>query len=183
MTQHPESAALTGNGRVLWLTGLSGTGKSTLARILDARLRDDGALPVLLDGDELRAAIGDGTAGYDRDGRRRNAWRIARLAALFGNQGHLVIVATMSLFHEIHAWNRFHQPGYLEILLEADLATLAGRDPKGLYRRHAAGDERHVGGLDLAVELPEKPDLRLVTDSGASPADLAERVLAALGRG
>jgi adenylylsulfate kinase-like enzyme len=76
------------------------------------------------------------------------------------------VVATMSLFHEIHAWNRQHLPAYYEVFLEADTRVRMERDPKGMYARATAGRETHVGGLDLAVELPHDPHLTVVNNGG-----------------
>ena len=101
-------------GRVFWITGLSGAGKSTLARALQARLPQS----ILLDGDELRAVLGATASGFDRQSRLELARTYARLCGLLAGQGHTVIMATISLFHEIHAWNRENLPGYREIFLD-----------------------------------------------------------------
>ncbi|VVJ16416.1 Adenylylsulfate kinase (EC [Amycolatopsis camponoti] len=139
---------------VVWLTGLSGAGKSTVAELLDARLRADGIVPVRLDGDEMRAML-PFRPGYTRADRLRLARFYARLAAGFAARGHLVICATISLFHEVHAWNRAHVPGYFEVWLRVpvpELRTRAGR--AALYR---GADE--VVGAGIEPELPRWPDL------------------------
>ena len=91
----------TTDGRVIWITGLSGAGKSTIARAAVTQLRALGELPVLIDGDQIREAIADPNTGHDIASRLANAYRISRFAKLFAEQGHTVIVATMSIFHEI----------------------------------------------------------------------------------
>lgn len=140
-------------GRVLWITGLSGAGKTTLARALQQAL--PGAL--LLDGDELREVLGADGQGFDAQSRRHLALTYARLAGLLARQGATVIVATISLFHELHAWNRAHLPGYVEIFLDVPEAVRRARDPKGLY----AANARNMAGSEVPAELPLEPHLRL----------------------
>lgn len=167
-------------GAVIWITGLSGVGKSSTAEALIRRLRAGHENAILIDGDAVRDIVRDPAAGHDRDGRLANAYRISRLCAFLAGQNQTVVAATMSLFHCIHDWNRRHLPGYFEVLLEAPLEVLRQRDPKGLYRRFDADRERHVGGLDLDVEFPVRPDL--VLDNAADSADrepLAAAILAA----
>lgn len=140
-------------GRVFWITGLSGAGKTTLARALQRAL--PGSL--LLDGDELREALGSENRGFDVESRRRLAMSYARLAALLARQGATVIVATISLFHELHAWNRANLPGYAEIFLDVPEEVRRRRDPKGLY----AANVRYMAGNSVKAELPLNPHLRL----------------------
>ena len=165
-------------GRVIWITGLSGTGKTTLARAVAAELRSDGRSVILLDGDELRAAIG-GKTGHSEPERRELAERYSRLCRLFSSQGIHVICATMSLFHSVHEWNRINLPGYVEVYLKVEIQTLIARDPKGLYRRALSGEVSNVAGIDQLFEAPVAPDLVLENDvdlPDLSP--LAARVLA-----
>jgi len=160
---------------VVWITGLSGAGKTTIAGAVAERLRAAGRAAVLIDGDELRAAVGDPAVGHDRASRLVNAHRIRRFAALLERQGVTVVVATMSLFHEVHRRNRAEFGGYLEVLVRAAPDTLRARDPKGIYERSKDGSEPNVGGVDLTVEMPEAPDL--VLDNG-TPADIETNVAA-----
>ena len=139
-------------GRVFWITGLSGAGKTTLAKALQQAL--PGSL--LLDGDELREALGAGSRGFDVEGRRQLAKSYARLAGLLARQGATVIVATISLFHELHAWNRANLPGYVEVFLDVPEEVRRERDPKGLY----AANVRHMAGAEVRAELPLAPHLR-----------------------
>lgn len=142
------------NGGVVWLTGLSGTGKTAVAELLDRRLRTDGVTPVLLDGDRLRAIV-PGKFGYTPEDRRALAWWYARLAAEFAGRGHLVVVATISLFHEVHAWSRANVANYLEVWLRVPVAELRTRPGRAhLYDRGA-----DVVGVDVAPEYPLRPDL------------------------
>lgn len=140
-------------GRVFWITGLSGAGKTTLARALQKAL--PGSL--LLDGDELREALGSESRGFDAASRLQLAQSYARLAGLLARQGATVIVATISLFHELHAWNRANLPGYVEIFLDVPEEVRRRRDPKGLY----AANVRHMAGNEVKAELPLDPHLRI----------------------
>ena len=166
------------NGRVIWITGLSGAGKSTVARATAEQLRQIGTTPVLIDGDEIREAIRDPHTGHDPASRLANAYRISRLAELMAEQGHTVIIATMSLFHEIHAWNRKHLPNYFEVWIEVDLLTLQTRDPHGLYSQAVNGVTHNVAGIDLTYERPENPDLILVNKPPFhNPESLSSQIL------
>jgi adenylylsulfate kinase len=152
-------------GQVIWITGLAGVGKTTLAGRVVQRLRAHGAAAVLLDGDDVREAVQDPAVGYDLASRLTNAYRICRLARLLARQDMRVVVATMSLFHEIHVWNRENLPGYLEVYVRVDFAILRARDPRGFYSRAADATEAKVVGLDLRAEEPLAPHL-VVENSG-----------------
>jgi adenylylsulfate kinase-like enzyme len=167
--------------RVIWITGLSGAGKSTIARKMQELLRAAGADAVVLDGDDVRRAVDDPHCGHDRASRLTNAYRVCRLAKVIGEQGVPVIVATMSLFHEIHDWNAANLPGYFEVFLRVPVGILRERDPKGLYQRADHGAERDVGGVDLEIEEPRRPDL--VVDNSEALADatpVARRIIEAV---
>lgn len=144
-------------GRVIWITGLSGAGKTTLAKALLPHL--PGA--VLLDGDALREVFGAQNTAFDASGRKKLALTYARMAGLLARQGLTVIVATISLFHEVHAWNRDNLPGYMEIFLDVPDEERRRRDPKGLYAAEQTGEVRHMAGGETKVELPLRPHLQL----------------------
>jgi adenylylsulfate kinase-like enzyme len=160
--------------RAIWLTGLSSTGKSSVARALTALLLERGVAPVLLDGDELRAALPWPT-GYEREQRLDLARFYGRLARTFAQQGHVVICSTVSLFHEVQDWNREHIPGYFEVWLRAPAAELERRDGgKQVY----AGARGAVVGHDVAPEFPRSPDLILDNHGATTPFTAARRILA-----
>jgi len=108
------------SGRVFWITGLSGAGKTTVGRQLWARLRAAGRPVIFLDGDALRVAIAE-DLGYSEGNRRRSAMRNARLCRLLAEQGTDVVCATISLFHEVQRWNRANIRGYREIYLRVPI--------------------------------------------------------------
>jgi adenylylsulfate kinase-like enzyme len=142
-------------GGVIWVTGLAEAGKSTVARELVSQLWKRGQQPIMLDGNEVREAL-DMTSSYDREGRIRAAMTYARLGRMLARKGHLVVIATISLFHDVQEWNRRNQPGYVEVLLEVPLKELKRRDTKGLYSRY---DSRDIVGVGQVPEFPVAPDL------------------------
>lgn len=161
-------------GGVVWITGLAGAGKTTVAKLVRDRLKAD-RLPVLLDGDALRAML-PYTPGYQRADRLELARYYARLARELAKQGHLVICATVSLFHEIHAWNRRNIPHYVEVWLRVPVTELRARGCRtALY-----GGSTDVVGVDTAAEFPANADV-VVDNYGPGTAETAaDRVVAAL---
>jgi adenylylsulfate kinase len=123
---------------VIWITGLSAAGKTTLATAVTRRLREEGTPVVMLDGDELREALAV-TDTHTRDSRLVLAHKYSRLARMIARQGVTVVVGTVALFKEIHAWNRENLPGYFEVYLRVSHDELRRRDPKGIYKRFDAG--------------------------------------------
>ncbi len=174
--RHPEAEYKASAGRVFWITGLSGTGKTTLGRELWGRLRAAGRPATFLDGDALRSVIAE-DLGHSADDRRRSAMRNARLSRLLAEQGADVVCATISLFHEVHRWNRENIPGYREIYLRVPIDELRRRDSKGIYSGAQRGDVRHVVGLDVPAEVPEAPDLVLDNYGALDIATAVDRIL------
>ena len=147
------------DAKVIWITGLSGSGKSTIARKIQELLQLKGVKSIVIDGDQIRYVINDDTCGHDKKSRVKNAFRICRLAKLIADQGFIVIVATISLYHDVHKWNRDNLPGYHEVFLDVDMETLRERDPKDLYKKADFEVIDNVVGVHLDVEVPKEPDL------------------------
>ena len=167
-------------GRVIWITGLSGAGKSTVAQQVVQRLRAQGRSAILLDGDELREVFGatsHNEKNHGREGRINLALQYSRLCGVLASQGFTVVIATISLFWEVHDWNRQNLPGYFEVYLKVPLEELRRRDPKGIYRKHQAGELKHVAGLDLDVDEPSKPDYKVEFTSNQNPEEISENIL------
>lgn len=154
-------------GQVIWITGVSGAGKTTLANGLADLIASSGrARPLLLDGDDVRAVLQD--FRYDPAARRRLASIYGGLARLAAMQGLDVIVATISLFHDVHRWNRANLPNYLEVLL---------RDPpSGPAPAPEAPHGPGMPGAAPAAEWPASPDLTLAPRAAGN----AQRIVAAL---
>jgi adenylylsulfate kinase-like enzyme/phosphohistidine swiveling domain-containing protein len=177
----PEAEHEVSAGRVFWITGLSGAGKTTLGRELTSRLRAAGRPVTFLDGDALRSVIAE-NLGHSAEDRRRSAMRNARLCRLLAEQGVDVVCATISLFHEVQRWNRENIPGYREIYLRVPIDELRRRDSKGIYAGAQRGDARDVVGLDLPAEAPETPDLVLDNYGALDVATAVDRILAVCAR-
>ena len=169
-------------GRLIWITGLAGAGKTTIGRRIYAYLRRQKPNVVFLDGDELRTVLG-GSAGYSRAERLALAMTYCRLCKTLCAQGLEVVCATVSLFWECHKWNRNNFPRYFEIYVQASLETLITRDHKQLYSRALQGELRNVVGIDLEFEPPAEPDLVVRNDGSSDNIDsLVDAVCALLER-
>jgi cytidine diphosphoramidate kinase len=145
-------------GPVIWITGLSGAGKTTLCEAVRDRLRPHVGAVVMLDGDLIREAF-DGDLGYGEADRVRQIRRMQRLAKLIADQGVAVVVAALYSNAHLLAWNRANLPGYHEVYLEASLESLAGRDAKGHYAAYARGAITNLVGLDIPFTPPDRPDV------------------------
>lgn len=143
---------------VIWLCGLSGSGKTTIGRLIYNRVKPKVPNLVLLDGEDLRMAFGN-DLGHDQEGRRRNSLRIANLCQLLDRQYIHVICCAMTIAPEAQATNREHIKEYYEVLLDVSIDVLEARDPKGVYRRARAGQLSNVCGVDIPYEPPKHPHL------------------------
>lgn len=148
---------------VYWLTGLSDSGKSTMCSMLVKHLRENGRSVIQLDGDEIRAVVG-AVKAHNREDRLALALRYSKLCKLLADQGFDVAIATISLFEEVHKWNRDHLPGYCEIFLDVPVEELRRRDSKGIYERYDRNEINNVAGIDLKVDFPKNPDIMLRFD-------------------
>ncbi len=150
---------------VLWLTGLSGSGKSTIAKGLEKKLYDHGVLTRLLDGDNLRAGLNK-NLGFSAADRVENIRRVAETARLFLDTGIVTICSFVSPTLEIRsqAAEIIGRDDFLEIFVDASFAACAQRDVKGLYARALKGEIKDFTGLDAPFEAPEKPFLRIDTE-------------------
>lgn len=154
-------------GRVYWLTGLSGAGKTTLGSGFFHHLKTIKPNVVYLDGDVLREVFG-GTRGHTPEERKALAMSYSRLCKMLAEQGIDVVCATISLFHEVHDWNRTNLPSYTEVYIKVPIEVLIQRDQKQLYSRALRGEVEHVMGIDVAIEEPREPDI-IIENSGTRP--------------
>ena len=163
--------------RCLWLTGLSASGKSTIANLLERRLVIEGRHTYLLDGDNVRHGL-NRDLGFTEADRVENIRRVAEVARLMVDAGLIVIVSFISPFQSERDFARsLFEPGdFMEIFVDAPLEVCARRDPKGLYAKAMRGEIRNFTGIDSPYERPERPDLRLDTDK-LSPQQCVELVM------
>lgn len=147
----------------LWLTGLSGSGKSTIAKILEAKLLERGILSYILDGDNLRQGL-NSDLGFSPEDRCENIRRAAEVAKLMNDAGLVVIAAFISPYQkDREEAARIIGSYYTEVYVDADIESCMQRDPKGLYAKHAAGAFKGLTGVDAPYEAPLKPTLHVNT--------------------
>jgi bifunctional enzyme CysN/CysC len=168
---------------ILWFTGLSGSGKSTIARIVEERLHADGHHSYMLDGDNLRHGLNRDLGFTDAD-RVENIRRVGELAKLMVDAGLIVLCSFISPFRAERRMVRslVEDGEFIEIFVDAPLEVCMRRDPKGLYKRAIAGQIPHFTGIDSPYEQPEAPELHLNTAS-RSAEELAETIIEQLRKG
>jgi adenylylsulfate kinase len=177
----PEREALLGQrGATVWLTGLSGSGKSTIAVAVEAELVKRGKLAYVLDGDNVRHGLNK-NLGFSPADRTENIRRIAEVAKLFTDCGVLAFTSFISPYRADRAAARaLFAPGdFIEVYVAADVSTCEGRDPKGLYKQARAGKIPEFTGISAPYEEPEAPELVLDT-SKQSPQESVDALIAYL---
>jgi len=155
------------HGATVWLTGLSGSGKSTVAGEVERQLVARGIATYSLDGDNLRHGL-NGDLGFSAADRVENVRRVAEVARLFADAGIVALVPVISPYRagRTHA-RQLHQDAgltFLEVFVDAPIDICEARDPKGLYARARAGEVKGFTGIDDPYEPPEHPDLVIATD-------------------
>ena len=170
-------------GATVWFTGLSGSGKSTIATEVERRLVARGRPTYLLDGDNLRHGL-NGDLGFSEADRHENVRRVGEVSRLFADAGIVALVPVISPYRDgrdrVRAIHDEAGLRFLEVFVDTPLEECERRDPKGLYRLARAGEITGFTGVDDPYEPPLRPDLVLRPDDGDAAA-LAARVVAALG--
>jgi adenylylsulfate kinase len=151
--------------RVVWLTGLSGSGKSTIAQHLERRLFNDGFFAQVLDGDNIRSGINN-NLGFTLEDRRENIRRIAEVARLYLHSGIITICSFISPTREIRDYARsiVGEEDFIEVFVNAPLEVCESRDVKGLYQKARAGEIKGFTGIDSPYEAPGNPAMEIRTD-------------------
>jgi bifunctional enzyme CysN/CysC len=174
-------AALMGQApAVVWLTGLSGAGKSTVANLLEKRLHAAGRHTYLLDGDNVRHGLNK-DLGFTEEDRVENIRRVAEVARLMLDAGLIVLVSFISPYRAERRMARdlIGEGAFMEVFIDTPLAVAEQRDIKGLYKKARAGQLKNFTGIDSPYEAPEHPEIRIDT-THLSPAEAAERIFEAL---
>jgi bifunctional enzyme CysN/CysC len=168
----------TSRGRTLWFTGLSGSGKSSVAMLVEQKLLEKGVPAYVLDGDNLRHGL-NADLGFSMADRAENLRRLAHVAALIADSGHTVLVPAISPLEEhrdlargVHADAALD---FIEVFCDTPLEDCERRDPKGLYAKARAGEITHFTGIDSPYQRPKNPDLRLTPDRSCD--ELAQLVV------
>jgi len=153
-------------GFVVWLTGLPASGKTTIASLAAARLREQGVRAEVLDGDWVRSTINT-DVGFSREDRRRHLLRVAWIARLLARNGVAVFASFVSPYRDVRAEVRKiieEEVPFFEVYVKISLEEAMRRDPKGLYRRALAGEIKNFTGVDDPYEEPETPDMVLINE-------------------
>ena len=177
VSREQKETLLGQKGCVLWLYGMSGSGKSTIATEVEHQLNAQGQLTTVLDGDNLRSGL-NSDLGFTDEARHENVRRTAEVAKLFASQGVITLISVITPLKKFRKLAReiigsdFH-----EIYIKADYETCAQRDPKGLYAKVAEGKVANFTGKDSGFEEPEEAELILNTQT-LSPEESAAKIIA-----
>jgi len=154
-------------GATIWFTGLSGSGKSTIAVALEEALYDMRKLSYRLDGDNVRLGINK-NLGFSEQDRKENIRRIGEIAKLFGDAGTIALSSFISPYKadrdEVRQLHEAANLAFVEVFVDCSLAVAEERDPKGLYKKARAGEIKNFTGIDDPYEAPTNPEIHLKTD-------------------
>jgi len=154
-------------GATIWFTGLSGSGKSTIAVALEQALYDMRKLSYRLDGDNVRLGINK-NLGFSEQDRTENIRRIGEIAKLFGDAGTIALSSFISPYredrNEVRELHEAAKLTFVEVFVDCSLAVAEERDPKGLYKKARAGQIKNFTGIDDPYEMPTRPEIHLKTD-------------------
>lgn len=183
VSREARAGATGQQGLTIWLTGLSGSGKSTVAVEIERQLIEAGRPAYLLDGDNLRHGL-NANLGFSAEDRNENVRRVAHVARLFADAGTISIVPLISPYRELRDLAReLHVAAELpfyEVFIDTPLEVCEQRDPKGLYKMARAGELTGMTGIDDPYEAPLNPEFRFTPDDGAGD-EVAAALIASLG--
>lgn len=164
VTRAQRAAVTGGGGATVWLTGLSGSGKSTIAAQVEAGLIERGRHAYLLDGDNLRHGL-NGNLGFSASDRAENVRRVGEVARLLADAGTVALVSLVSPYaadrDRVRALHAEADLPFLEVYVDTPLDECERRDPKGLYAKARAGEIKGMTGIDDPYEPPTRPELEL----------------------
>jgi len=164
-------------GKVIWFTGLSGSGKSTIANALDEVLHGRGLKTYILDGDNIRMGLNK-DLGFSPESRKENIRRIAEVAKLFADSGNIVLTAFISPYQEDRQMARdIIGEDFIEVFVDTPLEICEDRDPKGLYKKARSGEIKGFTGIDAPYEIPIEPEVILSNSTILSSVELLVDIL------
>jgi adenylylsulfate kinase len=178
LTRQDKEKLLRQHSKVVWFSGLSGAGKTTLAKELEVILHNKGYLTQILDGDNIRTGINN-NLGFSDDDRKENIRRIAEVSKLLVHSGVIALNSFISPTKEIRelAIGIIGKENFIEVFVDAPLELCEQRDVKGLYKKARAGKIRNFTGIDAPFERPETPDI-IINTAELSIAESLDRLLA-----
>jgi len=167
ITREDRHMIMRQKGATIWLTGLSGSGKSTIAIALEKALHSMGKLSYRLDGDNVRLGINK-NLGFSEEDRKENIRRIGEIAKLFGDTGTISLSSFISPYQsdrdQVRVLHEAAKLPFVEVFVDCALSVAEERDPKGLYKKARAGEIKNFTGIDDPYEAPENPEIHLRTD-------------------
>ena len=167
ITREDRHMIMRQKGATIWLTGLSGSGKSTIAIALEKELHSMGKLSYRLDGDNVRLGINK-NLGFSEEDRKENIRRIGEIAKLFGDAGTISLSSFISPYQsdrdQVRVLHEAAKLPFVEVFVDCALSVAEERDPKGLYKKARAGEIKNFTGIDDPYEAPENPEIHLRTD-------------------
>lgn len=178
LTRQDKEKLLRQHSKVIWFSGFSGAGKTTLAKELEVILHNKGYLTQILDGDNIRTGINN-NLGFSDDDRKENIRRIAEVSKLLVHSGVIALNSFISPTKEIRelAIGIIGKENFIEVFVDAPLELCEQRDVKGLYKKARAGKIRNFTGIDAPFERPETPDI-IINTAELSIAESLDRLLA-----
>lgn len=162
-----------------WFTGLSGAGKTTIASTFFKIIRKSKKNIIFLDGDILREVLTENQK-YSLIERKKLAMKYSKLCKMILDQDIDVVIATISMFHEIRNWNRENIDNYYEVYIKVPLGVLIERDQKNIYSRALKGEIKDVMGVNINLQEPRNPDVVILNDGSSSPTEIVEEILSQL---
>lgn len=165
LTRNDKEKLLKQRAKVIWLTGLSGSGKSTIAKGLEKKLHEQGFLSMLLDGDNLRTGLNK-NLGFSEEDRLENIRRVAEVCKLFLSNGIITLSCFIAPTHSIRkmAKDIIGHEDFIEVYVNCPLQVAEDRDVKGLYKKARKGEIKNFTGIDAPFEAPDDPDMEIKTD-------------------
>ena len=166
--------------KLIWITGLSGSGKTTIGQELYKNLKKTSVNTIFLDGDSFREILGNDLGHTPKD-RLENAKRISRMCKFMISQNINVVCATMSLYKEVHEFNRNEIENYFEVFIDCDIEELIRRDQKGLYSKAMNDQIKNIVGIDLPYDKPIKCELIINNNKKEKVQEKVQEILNLIG--
>jgi len=177
ITMQDRRILLAQNSKIIWFTGLSGSGKSTIAGKVEELLNERGFLTYILDGDNIRSGLNK-NLGFSDDDRNENIRRVGEVAKLFVDAGVIVLAAFISPFRSERRMVRdlVGKDEFIEIFVNCPIEVCEARDPKGMYKKARAGEIKNFTGVSSPFEIPERPELEIRSDE-MNAVQAAEKII------